>query len=182
MRSSKRTDKRKLLSHLRALFNDPDFVTGAKEILARKPKPFDYDGRRNDKSQINYEVGRLMAIRILRSSLCFLVALALWAVPALAQQKWWVLARSSPFSTDAVLDTCKTDGTLPSPGALYENTKIMGQSPEIADKGEEVDVIYNYQGTMMQSRYFRTKEACQNSAQDNIDANSAEKAKLDKYR
>ena len=98
MRSSKRTDKRKLLSHIRALSSDPDFVAGAKEVLARKPKPFDYDGRRNDKSQINYEVGRLIAIRVLQSSLCFLIMIALWAIPALAQQTWWMLARSSPQS------------------------------------------------------------------------------------
>ena len=182
MRSSKKTDKLKLLSHLRALSSDPDFVSGAKEILTRTPKPFDYDGRRNDNSQIKYEVGRLMAIRILQSSLCFLVMIALWAVPALAQQKWWMLSRSSTISLDAVLDTCETIGTLPSPGALFDDAKVLGESPEIADKGEEVDVIYNYRGTMMQNRYFRTKESCQNVAQANIDAINAEKAKMDKYR
>jgi hypothetical protein len=170
MRSSKRTDKRKLLSHLRGLCNDPDFVTGAKEILTRKPKTFDYNGRRNDDSQIKYEVGRLMAIRILQSSLCFLVMLALWTIPALAQQKWWMLARSSHVSLDAVLDTCETTEGLPSPGALFDDAKVLGESPKIVDKGDEVDVIFNYHGTMMQNRYFRTQEACQKAAQEHIDA------------
>ena len=90
MRSSKRTDKRRLLSHIRALSGgSQDFVTGAREILARKPKPFDYNTRRNNQAQINYEVGRQIAIRVLQSSLCFLIMLALWAIPALAQQRWW---------------------------------------------------------------------------------------------
>ena len=89
MRSSKRTDKRRLLSHIRALCNDPDFVVGAKEMLASKPKPFDYNTRRNNQAQINYEVGRQIAIRVLQSSLCFLIMIALWAIPAFAQQRWW---------------------------------------------------------------------------------------------
>jgi hypothetical protein len=64
--------------------HDPHFIAGAKEVLARKP--FDYDGRRNDDSQERYENGRLIAIMILQSSLCFLVMLALWVVPALAKR------------------------------------------------------------------------------------------------
>jgi hypothetical protein len=134
MRSSKRTDKRKLLSHIRALCNDPDFVAGAKEMLARKPKPFDYDGRRNNQAQINYEVGRQIAIRALQSSLCFLVMLALWAIPALAQQKWWVLARSFKIN-DMLLDTCKTTGKIPSPGDFYDTAKTAGYAPKIVDSG-----------------------------------------------
>jgi hypothetical protein len=160
---------------------DPDFVAGAKEILARKPKPFDYR-LRNDKSQVRYDNGRLIAIRVLQSSLCFLIMLALWAIPALAQQKWWMLSRSSKISLDAVLDTCETIGTLPSPAALFDDAKVLGESPKIVDKGDEVDVIYNYYGTMMQNRYFRTQDACQREAQANLDAANAEKAKLDKYR
>jgi hypothetical protein len=182
MRSSKRTDKRKLLSHLRALSSDIDFVAGAKEILARKPRPFDYDGRRNDDSQIKYEVGRLMAIRILRSSLCFLVMLVLWAIPALAQQRWWMLERDHiDFSADpSICRLVSAEGH--SPSSFYEWAKTSDMSPEIIDKVDEVDVIYVYIGNKMQNSFFRTQEACQKVAQAYIDAPNAEKAKLDKYR
>ena len=84
MKPKKRPTRRKALSYLRAISSDPDFIAGAKEALARKP--FDYDGRRNDKSQERYENGRLIAIMVLQSTLCFLVMLALWAVPALAKR------------------------------------------------------------------------------------------------
>ena len=146
--------RRKALSHLLAISSDPDFVAGAKEALARKP--FDYDGRRNDKSQVRYENGRLIAIRILQASFCLLVMAALWVSQAFAQQTWWALSRSAPIDPDFLLDTCDPHGRLPSPGALYDNSKTLWQSPEIVDKGDEVDVIYNYHGSMIQSRYFRT--------------------------
>jgi hypothetical protein len=81
-----------------------------------------------------------------------LVVLALWAVPALAQQKWWRLARSSPSDPDSILDTCMTAGKLTSPGAFYEVAKTLKQSPEIADKGDEVDVTYSYYGDMSKIR------------------------------
>jgi hypothetical protein len=181
MRSSKRTDKRRLLSHIRALCNDPDFVVGAKEMLASKPKPFNYNERRNNQAQINYEVGRQIAIRALQSSLCFLIMLALWAIPALAQQRWWVLARSVKIG-DALLDTCKSTGEMQTPGDFSEPANTAGSAPQIIDKGDEVDVIYAYQGDLMQNRYFRTQESCQKAAQANIDAANAEKAKMDKYR
>jgi hypothetical protein len=174
MRSSKKTDKRKLLSHLRALSSDPNFVAGAKEILARKPRPFDYDGRRNDDSQIKYEVGRLMAIRILQSSLCFLVALALWAVPALAQQRWWMLVRG----VGGTLDTCNDHPQVESPAKMYEGTLANGWPAQIVDQGDEVNVYTTRDGEQMKVSYFRTQEACRRSAQEHI----AEKAKVDKYR
>ena len=178
MRSSKRTDKRKLLSHIRALCNDPDFVAGAKEMLARKPKPFDYDGRRNNQAQINYEVGRQIAIRALQSSLCFLVMFALWAIPALAQQTWWRLRR---FDYPK-LDTCEVPRLLPSPADFYEGARADGHAAEIVDLGDgEVDV-YVEDGGLRKFSYFRTRESCQKAAQANIDAANAEKAKLDKYR
>ncbi len=84
MKPKKRVTRRKALGHLLAISHDPHFIAGAKEILARKP--FDYDGRRNDKFQLRYEDGRLIAIMVLQSTLCFLVMLALCVVPALAQR------------------------------------------------------------------------------------------------
>jgi hypothetical protein len=108
MKPKKRMNRRKALSHILSISSDPDFITGAKEVLARKP--FDY-GLRNDKSQVRYENGRLIAIRVLQSSLCFLVAIALWVVPALAQQRWWMLERSS----GPILDTCEGNPRPASP-------------------------------------------------------------------
>jgi hypothetical protein len=171
MKPKKRMNRRKALSHILSISSDPDLIIGAKEVLARKP--FDY-GLRSDKSQVRYENGRLIALRVLQSSLCFLVALALWAVPALAQQKWWVLSRSS----SDVPDTCET-GT---PADSYEWAKALGTSPKISDKGDEVDVVFEHNGEKLQSRYFRTQEACQKIAQAYIDADEAEKARMDKYR
>jgi hypothetical protein len=83
MRSSrtKAYPRRRAMDRLRAISNDPDFIIGAKEVLARKP--FDYDARRNDKSQLSYENGRLIAIRVLQTSFCFLLMITLWAIPAL---------------------------------------------------------------------------------------------------
>ncbi len=112
------------------------------------------------------------------------VALALLcASPALAQQTWWVLKRSNPVDPNSILDSCVDNySKAPSPAALYEMAKTLGMSPEIADKGDEVDVTYLDQGSAMQNRYFRTQEGCQTAAQGNIDTNNAEKAKVDKYR
>ena len=84
MKPKKRINRRKALGHLLAISQDPHFIAGAKEVLARKP--FDYDGRRNDKFQLRYEDGRLIAIMVLKSTLCFLMMLALWAIPALAKR------------------------------------------------------------------------------------------------
>jgi hypothetical protein len=68
MKPKRRVTRRQALSYLRSVSSDPDFVAGAKEAIARKP--FDYDRRRNDKSQLRYEDGRLIAIMVLQSTLC----------------------------------------------------------------------------------------------------------------
>ena len=55
-------------------------------------------------------------------------------------------------------------------------------SPEIIDKGEKSTVTYVYLGNKMQNSFFRTQESCQKEAQDVINSDNAEKAKIDKYR
>jgi hypothetical protein len=173
MRPKKRMDRRKALGYILAISDDPDFISGAKEVLARKL--FDY-GLRNDKSQVRYENGRLIAIRVLQSGLCFLIMLAMWAIPALAQQRWWRLHRYISAATCAVPDL------LPSPADFYEGAKADGHAAEIVDLGNgEVDVYFEDDG-LRKFSYFRTQEACQKAAQASIDADNAEKAKLDKYR
>ena len=122
MQPKKRMNRRKALGYILAISKDPDFVIGAKEVLARKP--FDYV-LRNDKSQVRYENGRLIAIRVLQSSLCFLVMLALWAIPALAQQRWWMLVRDNIdfYADPSICRLVSTGGH--SPASFYEwaNTK-----------------------------------------------------------
>jgi hypothetical protein len=183
-RVPKRINRRKALGYIRAISSDPDFVAGAKEVLARKPKPFDYESRRNDKPQLRYENGRLFAIRILQSSLCFLVMLALWAVRALAQQKWWRLQRSNYVDPNSILDTCEGNPRPSSPADWYEGANAAGDSAKIVDAGGgEVDVYtVRHGGGLFKTAYFRTQEACQKAAQANIDTANAEKAKVDKYR
>ena len=141
-------------------------------MLARKP--FDYT-LRNDDSQDRYENGRLIAIRILQSSLCFLVMIALWAIPALAQQRWWMLVRAAGSS---ILSTCTDHPPVNSPAKLYEETLADGGPAQIVDQGDEVNVYTTRDGEQMKVSFFRTQEACQKSAQEHIN----EKAKLDKYR
>ena len=125
---------------------------------------------------MRYENGRLIAIRILQSSLCFLIMLALWAIPALAQQRWWRLHRfNSPM-----LDTCAIPDSRssPSPAAFYEGAMADGHAAKIVDGDDgEVDVFVE-DGGLRRFSYFRTQDACQRAAQ----AADAEKAKLDKYR
>ena len=139
-------------------------------MLARKP--FDYV-LRNDKSQERYENGRLIAIRVLQSSLCFLVMLALWAIPALAQQRWWMLVRGRWSPTWYM--------HRPSAGRLsakwYEGAMANGWPSEIADKGDEVNVYSIRDGERSMVSYFRTQEACQKAAQANIDAANAKKVR-----
>ena len=152
--------------------HDPHFIAGAKEVLARKP--FDYDGRRNDDYQERYENGRLIAIMILQSSLFLLVMLALWVVPALAQQKWWTLVRAG----GPILSTCTDHPQVESPAKWYEGAMASGWPSEIVDQGDEVNVYTTRDGEQSMVSYFRTQAARQKSAQEHID----EKAKLDKYR
>jgi hypothetical protein len=171
MKPKKRMDRRKALSHILSISSDPDFITGAKEVLARKP--FDY-GLRSDKSQVRYENGRLIAIRVLQSSLCFLVMLALWAIPALAQQKWWALVRGE----GDVFSTCTDHPPVESPAKWHEGALANGWPAQIVDQGDEVNVYTISDGKQIKVSYFRTQDACHKAAQANIDEN----AKMDKYR
>jgi hypothetical protein len=175
-----RPSRRKALSHLLAISTDPDFIAGAKEVIARKP--FDYDKRRNDKSQVRYENGRLIAIRILQASFCLLVMLALWAAPALAQQRWWQLQRSG-LDPSSIPNTCEGNPRPRSPADWYDGATADGDVAKIVDAGEdEVDVYSVHRGSLVRVAYFRTQEACQKAAQAHIDAANAEKTKVDKYR
>ena len=175
MKPKKRMNRRKALSHILSISSDPDFITGAKEVLARKP--FDY-GLRSDKSQVRYENGRLIAIRVLQSSLCFLVALALWTIPALAQQKWWMLVRAG----GPILGTCTDHPPVESPAKWQEGALANGWPSEIVDQGDEVNVYTTRDGEQSVVSYFRTQAACQKVAQANVEDANAEKAKMDKYR
>jgi hypothetical protein len=71
-----------------------------------------------------------------RADACLSVASTCYTTSALAQQTWWMLARSSSLDADAVLGTCEIPtGGIPSPGDFYKAAKTAGMSPEIADKG-----------------------------------------------
>ena len=47
----KRMDRRRALSHILSLSKDPDFVIGAKEVLARKPFDYSAAARRPTREQ-----------------------------------------------------------------------------------------------------------------------------------
>ena len=126
----------------------------------------------------------------------FVTSVALAAVTTLctgpAQSSyWWSLTRSTAYDFNKpevlpALDTCQsTNGmTFDSPATDYEDA-VKGKygDPEIIDKGDEVDVYFDWiDGRRMKDSYFHTEEACQRAAQAHINDEKEKLHKLDKYR
>jgi hypothetical protein len=105
-----------------------------------------------------------------------------WAGSALAYTRWWEIYNGECVSAG--------DG---SPAEIFEAAKAKGDRPKIIDRGDEVLVLTGYTTEPVchgglkicfrgKWQYFRTLEACQESAQAATAAAQAEKEKLDKYR
>jgi hypothetical protein len=85
-------------------------------------------------------------------------------------------------SGGSILNTCTDHPPVESPAKWYEGALANGWPSEIVDQGDEVNVHTVRDGEQSMVSYFRTQTACQKAAQEHTDADSAEKAKADKYR
>jgi hypothetical protein len=82
----------------------------------------------------------------------------------------------------SILSTCTDHPPVESPAKWYEGASANGWPSKIVEQGDEVNVYTTRDGDQSMVSYFRTQGACQKSAQEHIDADNAEKAKVDKYR
>jgi len=109
------------------------------------------------------------------------LAAALAASQASASQWWWF---DWP-NPDQPRPACVIAHQYPSPAARYEQAQNDAQNPRIVDNGDEVDVVSD----LGKTHFFRTKEACNRAADEELKKElerrkieDEERKSLDQYR
>jgi TPR repeat protein len=115
-------------------------------------------------------------------------AVAVDAAGAEAEKRhgWVMLKRGDDLKT---FDRCE-GSDQPPPADVYEGIKKLGMTAEISDKGDEVDVLWCKEATLLcgvlgeekEARFFRTSAACQVAAKTNRDAAAAAAAGAEKRK